>query len=420
MNGDRLTTDTTRPKRFVVTGGGGYIGIRLCQRLLAEGYGLTVLGRTRPQGLNPVDYTFLTYDLADAVPAGALDDAEALVHLAHVMDDEETESLNEAGTARLLAAIGQKPEMTFIYVSSQSARPEAPTAYGRVKARIEALVTTVGGVIVRPGFVYGGDPRGAFGMLCKLVQSLPVVPVIGRTTEIQPVHVDDLCRALIWIGSGKIRRAAYNIAAPLPLSYRDFLKSLAHNRYDRHIRTLPVPLSITLLAARLCRWMPGLPDVPEDRIRGLTEIVSMETADSLQALEMTLCPLAEGLREGRIRPLLVEARIVLRYIGGRPAPFALLRRYVRAVRSLEGGAPLGFSAIVRAWPALLRFCEPFGGPPSPLTRRLNIAVSILEMSPEGARRFAAYTPENRIALLLCLGGLLVLEGLILPLRWLRR
>src|SRR5437867_1800545 len=121
-------------KHIVITGASGYIGRYLTAGAHARGWHVIAATRRRP-AIGDVDW--IPYALDDELRADTFPMAAVLVHLAantavakHV--DEQCELI----AAQRLLSIAQQRRLRFIFVSSQAARPDAPTAYGRVKWRI--------------------------------------------------------------------------------------------------------------------------------------------------------------------------------------------------------------------------------------------------------------------------------------------
>ena len=53
-------------------------------------------------------------------------------------------------------------------------------------------------IVLRPGLVYGPGSRGLYGRMRGMVERLPVLPLLGGgAAPVQPIHVDDLCRAIL-------------------------------------------------------------------------------------------------------------------------------------------------------------------------------------------------------------------------------
>jgi NADH dehydrogenase len=421
------TSQTSKPsvpkKRIAVTGGNGYVGSAVCNRIIDQGHELLLLSRSRPLNIAPELYQYISYDLEKMLPLDVLTGVDCLIHLAHEMEDTEDLKINEGATRALLDAGRHVDGLKFIYVSSQSASADAPTLYGQIKYQIESLCEGPSEFIVRPGFVYGGAPQGAYGLLVQILEHAPIFPVIGLNTQIQPIHVDDLCQALMTIIEGQVASKTFNIAENESISFRSFLKSLARHRLRRRLLTVPVPLWVALLGARICRLVPGLPNVSRERIIGLTGIKPMNTKESLAQLNLKPRDMSIGFQPGTsssYRALIAEGQVVIGYImGGRP-PAVLVRRYMRAVRALGDLEPLEISRSIKIFPSLLKFQEPLPSSESRLSKRLRIAVSIVEMSPEGATLFAAYAPSSQVMWMLQMILPLALEAVLLPLRMLRR
>jgi len=407
----------------LVTGGGGYIGNALCKRLVEEGHQLTVWGRSRPGAVAQAAYSFVSYDLNAPQLPGSLSDIDVIIHLAHAMDDRECLKRNETATEALRDAARAFDGLVFVYVSSQSARIDAPSPYGRIKWRIEQLMDGANEVVVRPGFIYGGAGKGAFGMLLQVLNKSPVIPVIGWNTQVQPLHRDDLTQAFIQIVETNHRQRLYSIAMVETVAFSLLLKNLARHRLGRRVLTLPVPVSLALAGAALCRMIPGLPTVPRDRILGLTGIVAMDTTASLENLGLVPRDLIAGCRDrprSSRRALINEGRILLHYIGGEQPSTQLVRRYVRALQALGLSSPVSLPPMSGRWPMIMRVHEPLPGTASPLARRLELAVSIAEASPGGARLFAAYAPALRVVAMARLLLTLGVELILMPVRKWRR
>jgi nucleoside-diphosphate-sugar epimerase len=142
--------------KLAITGASGYIGQRLTDLAIERGHEVVALTRHRP---GRRDAGWLPFDLRDAGSARLPDDAQWLIHLAAVTHENEMGKVDELSAVRhLIAASASK----VVFVSSQAAGADAPTAYGRTKWAIERIVLDGGGVVVRPGQVYGGQERALF------------------------------------------------------------------------------------------------------------------------------------------------------------------------------------------------------------------------------------------------------------------
>ncbi len=377
---------------LVVTGATGYIGRHLVRSAAARGWDVTAASRERPAGPGGpwIPYRLEEPLAADLFPLGA-----TVMHLAaDTRGGSDGGEDGEVAAAQRLLETARERRLRIVFVSSQAARSDAPTAYGRAKWRVERLVLQAGGKVVRPGLVYGGRPGGLYQQLLKQVQDTVALPALLPAPRVQPIHVEDLVEGLLRIVERDDARVSeYNLAAPEPVSFTAFLRLLATVRLRRRRAFVPVPTAVLGPAVRVANRILGRAYDPA-RLRSLVELPSFSSADSLAALGLRLRPLASGMhRSGsdRRRRLLREGRGLITYLLGEPASAALMKRYARAIESVRDGLPAGVPEVLLDWPgglsvldsrALLRSAGA-----EELGWRLDAATALAEASPAGARRF---------------------------------
>lgn len=370
--------------RVAATGATGYIGERLVARALSHGHEIVALTRRAPEG--PLGWQ--KYDIGDTgrleLPAGL----EALIHLAATTVSADFHEERELQAANRLIEAAARAGARFVFVSSQTARVDAPTSYGRAKWAIERAVLAAGGVVVRPGQVYGGPERGLFGMLVRLVRRLPLLPAFRPAAHVQLIHIDDLTEALLRAAAAPdLAGVVLSVAEATPISFTEFLGAIARYR----LRSTRVFVPMPLLAIRAAQSLAGKglsARLGLDRLGSLIELKPMDTAADLACLGLTLRPLDIALARGANgarRAQIEESRALLTYVLRASPRSSLLRRHVRAIEQLRCGSRLRLPALVLRWPALIALFEGVGA--SELDARLNAAVMLAEASPEGARRF---------------------------------
>jgi len=407
-------------RHIIITGGSGYIGRCVAAAALARGCSVTVLSRHAtglPHGARHQPWT-----LGDAVPDASLNPTfptsdQAIIHLAHdwrnpgmTADDEG--GLNRSGTLALLTSSRRLGIGRFVFVSSQSARADAENIYGRVKFAIEQALDQPGEVAARVGLVYGGPPAALFALMCKLTGDLPLLPMIDPWRDVQPVHVAEVADGLLrmvdhdatgWMG----------LAAPVGISFKRFLQTLAREFHGKSLPIIPIPLRLALLGCAVTARIPFIPTVDRERVLGLAGVRALPCADHLAALGMEIMPLEIGLRRepGSRRAILAEGRALLTYVLGAPPANMLMRRYAASIAATNQGA-LAMSGLFRRFPALLRLAEPLSDRAA-LAQRLRLASTLVDSSPQGEAVLAA---GSRLGL----GVGFLLDALALPLRLLRR
>jgi NADH dehydrogenase len=367
--------------KLLITGGTGYIGRRLIARARGRGDEIILFGRSE-------------FDLRNPAPLTLPANIDAVIHLAADTTGDPLAISNEAkSTQELLKAAGHVGAR-FIFISSQTAREDAPTQYGRTKWEIERAVLAAGGFCVRPGLVYGGEEKGLFGTLVKLVEKVPVLPAFLPAPKVQPIHVDDLTVAIIKIAESKSAPSkVFSLGSVDSISFTRFLKSIARVRVRRMRFFLPTPrflitLLMKLVGARLTSKF-GL-----NRLNSLFDLPVMQTEADLSSIGLMLRSLPSGLHksgDGRRRLILAEGFAILSYILRTTPRPSLVRRYVRMIEKIRDGRAIGLPPSLVNFPFALAMINERAGKPNRFEAefqwRIDAATLIAESSRQGAERF---------------------------------
>lgn len=373
---------------IVVTGATGYIGTCLAALALKRGYSVVIATRKQPK-FSP--YHWLFFDLSLTNPITLPARIDAVIHLAaNTRNSNEFDSENEIAAARRLMLSAQVIDAKFIFVSSQTARFDAPTAYGRTKWHIEQMVLTSGGWVVRPGQVYGDALRGLFGTLVQTVRQLPFLPMFLPAPQVQPIHVDDLAEGILHLVERRDPLPSlYCLAAPEPVSFAKFLGEIAVSRLRCRRIFLPVPVVFINALGEKLRTKLGL-----ERLRSLFDLPVMTTAHDLEQLGVILRPLSSGLHPSgsdRRRHVLQEGAALLTYVLNVAPSRVLLRRYVRVVEQMRGGQALGLPPLFVKYPVMLSLLDQAAWPDKKTSDtffwRLDAATVLAEATTMGAARF---------------------------------
>jgi dihydroflavonol-4-reductase len=208
----------SKGKCIAVTGATGFLGSHLCERLISEGYEVSILARNEEKAKRYEGRVVKTVigDIADRqVVAEFVDGADIVVHLVSNFrtasgPPESYSHINVDGTAAVLEAAEKAGVKRFVHCSTigvhgsvkeTPANEESPfnpgDLYQETKVQSEALVRAAIGksameiVIIRPCSIYGpGDMRmlKMFKMLSK-----GSFPMVGPCREnFHAVYIDDL------------------------------------------------------------------------------------------------------------------------------------------------------------------------------------------------------------------------------------
>ena len=296
-----------------VFGGTGFLGQRLVRRLASEGTTVRVVGRHpdhAQSALSVAGMGRLTFFCADVRDRGAVASAVAgsgaVVNAvsAYVEKGGVTfESVHEVGAATVAREAAAAGVARFVLVSGIGADPESGSAYIRSRGRGERVVQEAfpGATIVRPSAMFGpGD--SLFGTLAHLARLLPVIPIIGGHTRLQPVYVEDVAEAIAHMLAdiGTAGRV-YELAGPDVYTMRE-LTEIVLRITSRQRLLAPVPFAVAEIQARLFELLPNPP-----LTTGQVELLKVDNVASASL---------PGLRELNIKPKAVE-EIVPTYL--RPA-----------------------------------------------------------------------------------------------------
>jgi len=275
-----------------ITGGSGFIGGRLIERLRADGHEVRALARSpaaaervRARGAEPVDGELA--DLA-AMRAGA-EGCELAFHAAATLGDwgkrEDFERGNVQGTNNALRACAEAGVRRFVHVGTEAAllagrplvevdetaplRPDSPVLYSSTKARAEMAVIEANRdgfetVVVRPRFVWGAGDTTLLPVMVELARSGRFAWIGGGRHRTSTTHVDNTVEGLV-LGATRGRPGnAYFVTDGEPVVFREFVSDLlATQGVVAPTRSIPTAAAAALASAGEAAWrllpLPGRP-----------------------------------------------------------------------------------------------------------------------------------------------------------------
>ncbi len=270
-------------ERVLVTGGSGYFGSLLAQRLSEEGKDV-VLFDLNPPGEERAHQRFLQGDIRDlALVRQACHGVDTVYHCVAQVPLARDRGLfwgvNRDGTRNLLQAAHECRVRKVIYTSSSAVfgipretpiTPETPPApaeeYGAAKLAGEHLCRDFAErgldvTIIRPRTILGHGRLGIMQLLFEWIYQGRNVFVLGNgNNRYQFVHADDLASACI-LAAKRPGYAAYNIGAEQFTTMRQTLEALiAQTNSPSRVRPLPYRPAVT--AMRLTSWLRLSPLAP--------------------------------------------------------------------------------------------------------------------------------------------------------------
>lgn len=294
------------PRRIVVTGGSGFVGRALCERLAATWPGCHVVVPTRHlpnartvQSLPTVDV--LACDVHQpAQLAAVLQGAEVLVHLVAVLhgDAARFDRVHVALPRTLAAAARAAGVRRVVHVSALGVAADAPSNYLRSKAAGEGVwrqaeqVADLDVRILRPSVIFGEDDRFT-QLFAGLLKLLPLLPLAGAGARFQPVWVGDVAQALVeLIRRDDLASATVEAAGPEVLTLGEIVQRVgAMSGHPRPV--LPLPEWVGQLQAAALALLPGEPPMSRDNLLSMrVPNVASGALPGLASLGITPQPLA--------------------------------------------------------------------------------------------------------------------------------
>jgi uncharacterized protein YbjT (DUF2867 family) len=233
------------PVVFLI-GANGFIGHRAARALEEAGH--TVIRAARPlidfaRVMDPVEWRT------------RLSGADVVFNAAGIFRESAGQSFEAVHVRgpRALFETCATLRLPVIQLSALGADAQASSAFHRTKKQADEflLALEVPSVVLQPSLVYG--PGGASARLFSALASMPLIPVPGHGgQEIQPVHVDDLCAAIVAIVERDYYpRARLPIVGPAPTTLRAFLGDLRRALGLGAPRFIDVPMIAVQGFARL-------------------------------------------------------------------------------------------------------------------------------------------------------------------------
>jgi uncharacterized protein (TIGR01777 family) len=248
--------------KVVLPGGSGHLGRVLSRALAGRGHEVVVLSR-RAAGAGPWTRCVRWDGRTPGAWTGEIDGSDVVVNLAgrSVNCRYTAANLREMMTSRTDSArvVGgaieraERPPRVWLQMSTATiyahrydapndettgvlagGEPGVPAYWGysadiaraweREQGRAETPQTRK--VALRTSMVMSPEPGGAFEALLRLTRLGLGGPVAGGAQYLSWIHEDDLLRAIDLLIARDDLSGPVNLAAPEPLPYRDFLRSL--------------------------------------------------------------------------------------------------------------------------------------------------------------------------------------------------
>ena len=224
--------------RVFVTGGTGFTGSRVVPILLQKGYQVRCLHRpdSDRSPLPEPGIEWVEGDLADTqLLASSMKGSDALVNIASLGFGHAGSIIQAAGEAGIWRAIFLSTTAIYTQIDAKSKSIRLAAEQAIQTSRLEYT-------ILRPTMIYGSPRDRNMWRLIRFLRVSPIMPIFGDGNHFQqPIHVDDVARAVIsCLSTDRTSGKSYNIAGRHPISYNEVVDTVA-TQLNRRIWKVHLP-----------------------------------------------------------------------------------------------------------------------------------------------------------------------------------
>jgi NADH dehydrogenase len=271
-----------------VFGGSGFLGRNVVRALAKRDYRIRVAvrrpelaGHLQPQGrVGQIQAVQANLRYPASVEA-AMRDSHVVINLVGILAESGAQTFNavQATGAETVARAAAAAGAQMVHVSAIGADANSASAYARAKATGESAVRAVlpQAVIMRPSMMFGPEDQFT-NRFAALARMLPVLPLVGCDTRMQPVYVGDVATAIADAVDGKARLGAtYELGGPEVLSFREIVQVIL-DITDRKRTLLSLPFGLAKFQAMFQQFAPGALKLTPDQVELLRHDVVVSDA----------------------------------------------------------------------------------------------------------------------------------------------
>jgi len=300
-----------------VTGGSGFIGGRLVERLVGEGRPVRALARSEASaqrvaglGAEPVRGDIVDRASLEAAAAGADVAFHLAAHLGEWGRWSEFERGNVEGTRNVLAACADAGVGRFVHCGTEAAlmageplvqvdetaplRPDSRAPYPATKAKAEQAVRAASRegfetVVVRPRFVWGKGDTTLLPEMVATVEAGKFAWIGGGRNVTDTTHVDNVVEGMLRAAERGRPGEAYFVTDGEPVVFREFVTALLETQgVEPPDRSLPAWTAGPLARVAETAWkllpLSGAPPMTTFRSWLLTQECTIDISKAREEL----------------------------------------------------------------------------------------------------------------------------------------
>jgi uncharacterized protein YbjT (DUF2867 family) len=283
--------------KIAITGGAGFVGRYLAERLLGEGHQIVRLGRAlhRRESETLGNTDFVVTNLSNVTElVQAFEGCHAVAHCAGINREIGTQTYRRVhidATSNVIAAAKAAGVQKIALMSFLRARPDCGSDYHESKWTAEELVRNSGldYTILKAGIVYGrGDHM--LDHLSQALHTLPFFATVGLEEKtVRPLAVEDLIHVMrAALIDRRLKKQTVAVVGPEEIYLSEAVRRVSEVVGKAPIM-FPMPIWFHRLIALFCELTMKVPLASLAQVRILSEGVT-EAATPVSALPYDLVP----------------------------------------------------------------------------------------------------------------------------------
>jgi NADH dehydrogenase len=254
-------------KTITVFGGTGFVGRNLISKLAKKGFKIIVPTRNpylhgylKPLG-EPGQIEVIKFHFSDLDHMKSLiQDSEYVINCIGILyesKDQTFNNLHHLFPKFLSSVLNKEVTKRFIHISALGVNEESRSLYIKSKLSGEKAVIENfnNSIILRPSIIFGVDDN-FFNLFNKLINLLPVIPLVGAHSKFQPCYVGDISDAIInIIDNHKINNGIYELGGPNIYSFKELIEVLLKQLNKKRL-IIELPEFVAGIQARIMQLFP--------------------------------------------------------------------------------------------------------------------------------------------------------------------
>ena len=283
-----------------ILGGGGFIGRYLVRNLTKKNYRCIITTRNAfqkgylktqatPGSIELIDWNSNNFDELKE----SINNSDVVINLIGILYENRKQKFMKIhrdipeAVAKICA---QSDVKKFIQVSAIGANENSKSLYQRSKfqGEVKALTNFKNTVIIRPSVIEGTESN--FSNLFAKLSFLPVIPIVNKSYNFQPILVTDVADAIVKAIEAKDNHGKiYEIGGPKIISFENMIKSILRTINKKRF-VIEMPMPIAKIQSSVMSLLPIPPILTRDQCEILSEADNIVSNNHLTLQDLNVKP----------------------------------------------------------------------------------------------------------------------------------